>query len=322
MTNAPSVTRTELEVGHGVAVDVLTVDATTDGPTVAILGGVHGDELEGVAATRAVARRAATDLTAGRLLLVPIANPGAFAARTRSTPSDGANLARCFPGADGGTETERIADVLTRHVIADSDLLIDLHSAGVAYAMPVFCGCVGGTDELSQRSVAAATVFGAPLGWQHAAMNPGRSLSAALDGGLPAVYVEGGGGGALVGAELAIYIDGVLDVLGHLGNIAPRPARPPTSRWVIGGDGDVDASLGTSTAGWCVTAIAAGDVVAAGDLIAEVVDESAAVVERIVAPRAATVMMLRRHAEVAAGDGIVMLGPPIRSLVDLPPDES
>jgi predicted deacylase len=98
-------------------------------------------------------------------------------------------------------------------------------------------------------------------------------------------------------------------VLGHCATVAARPPRPPTSRWVIGGDGDVDASLATSTAGWCVTAVTAGDVVAEGDLIAEVIDADATVVERIVAPRPSTVMMLRRQAEVAAGDGVVMLGP-------------
>ena len=49
----------------------------------------------------------------------------------------------------------------------------------------------------------------------------------------------------------------------------------------------------------------------AGSPIAQTkaVDADATVVERVVAPRPATVMMLRRHAQVAAGDGIVMFGP-------------
>jgi predicted deacylase len=253
--------------------------------------------------------RVRADLAAGRLLVVPVANPPAFAARTRTTPSDGANLARCFPGRPDGNDTERIADVLAGQVIAPADLLIDLHSAGAAYSMPVFVGCVGGDGAVAERSVAAATVFGAPLGWQHAVMNPGRSLSVALDLGIPGIYVEGGGGAALVGAEVACYVDGVLDVLATGGQLAARPPRPPTSRWVIGGDGDVDASLSTPVAGWCVTAVAAGDSVVEGQVIAEVIDGDAEVAARVVAPRDATVMMLRRHAEVAAGDGIAMLGP-------------
>lgn len=309
--SAPTVHRHRLAAGADVTLELVTVESGVDGPTVAILGAVHGDELEGVAAARTVIRHAAAGLIAGRLLVVPVANPLAFAARTRTTPSDAANLARCFPGRADGTATERIADLLTREVIAPADLLIDLHSAGAAYSMPVFAGCLGGDDEVARRAVAAATVFGAPLGWQHAVMNPGRSLSVALDLGIPGIYVEGGGGAALVGSELVCYVDGTLAVLAAGGNLAPRPHRPPTSRWVLGGDGDVDASLDTPVAGWCVTAVAAGDSVNAGQLIAEIIDGDAEVVGRVVASRDATVMMLRRHADVAAGDGIAMLGPPV-----------
>src|SRR4051794_4881608 len=211
-----------LDAGRGVAVERIAVEAAVDGPTVAILGAVHGDELEGVAASRALARIAAASLVAGRALVGPIANPLAFVARTRTTPSDGGNLARSFPGVADGGDTERIAEVLTRGVIAGSDLLIDLHSAGAAYSMPVFVGCVGGDDDVSRRSVAAATVFGAPLGWEHAVMNRCRSLSAAQALGIPAIYVEGSGGAALTRADLVTYVDGVLDVLGSYGTIADR----------------------------------------------------------------------------------------------------
>ncbi len=102
MTAEPRVTRTTLDAGQGVALELVAVDGAVDGPTVAVFGAVHGDELEGVAASRAVARNVATALVAGRVLLVPVANPLAFATRTRTTPSDGANLARSFPGTRRG----------------------------------------------------------------------------------------------------------------------------------------------------------------------------------------------------------------------------
>ena len=227
---------------------LVTIEATTDGPTVAIFGAVHGDELEGVAATRAVARHvASTRWSAGRLLLVPVANPLAFATRTRTTPSDGANLARCFPGAVDGTDTERIADVLTRNVIAGCDLLIDLHSAGVAYSMPVFAGCVGGDTELARRSVDRGDGVRRSARLAARRYEPGtQPLGGARSRASPASTSRAAEAARSLGAELATYVDGVLDVLGHYGIIAARPSRPPTSRWVIGGDGDVDASLSTT----------------------------------------------------------------------------
>jgi predicted deacylase len=202
---------------------------------------------------------------------------------------------------------------LSRVVIAGSDLLVDLHSAGAAYSMPLFVGCAGGDDDVATRSRAAAELFGAPLGWLHATVQPGRSISTALALGVPAIYAEGGGGAALRRDEVACYVEGVERILCSLGNAAGRPTVARPTRWLLGGDGDVDASTGTAVGGWCVTAVRAGDEVATGDLVAEVIDEAGDVVERIVAPRRATVMMLRRHAEVRPGDGIVMYGPPLEA---------
>jgi predicted deacylase len=312
VTAAPSVATTSFDVGDGALVEVLTITAERSGPTVSVLGGVHGDELEGVAAARLLAGRLAGSLVAGRVRIVAVANPLAFAARSRVTPFDGSNLARCFPGRPDGTVTERIADVLTTVVISGSDLVIDLHSAGAAYSMPLFVGCLDGDDEVAKRSIAAATTFGAPLGWLHESIEPGRSTSAALALGIPVIYAEGGGGGALIRDEVLCYVDGVERILATSGSLSTRPTEPAPTTWLVGGDGNVDASMSASSNGWCLTAVRAGDQVSAGDLVAELIDSAGEVVERIEAPRSATVMMLRRRAEVVAGDGLVMYGPPAR----------
>ncbi|UWP79995.1 succinylglutamate desuccinylase/aspartoacylase family protein [Dactylosporangium fulvum] len=290
-----------LDVGDGTAVAVAELTGAADGPTVAVLGGVHGDELEGILAVRRLVGTFRP--VAGRVLAVAVANPPAHAASARTSPVDGGNLARAFPGRSGGTVTERIADALTRHVIAAADLLVDLHSAGRHYAMPFFAG------YCEPSGAAAAHAFGAPLVWAHDRVNPGRSLAAAAAHGVAAIYVEGSGGAALRRSEVDGYTDGVLRVLGQLGVAADPPAPAPVRRVVQGGDGDVDASVSAAVAGWCVTAVTAGDVVAAGTLVAEIVDEAGRVVQPVRAPRDGIVMMLRRTAVVAPGDGIAMLGP-------------
>ena len=70
----------------------------------------------------------------GTLLAVPIAHLAAFAAAMRTSPIDGVNLARVFPGDPAGTVTARLADKLFHEVVADADLLVDLHSGGVRLA--------------------------------------------------------------------------------------------------------------------------------------------------------------------------------------------
>ncbi len=293
----------QIDVGQ-TTLEVASLTGQGDGPTVALLGGVHGDELEGIAAVRAVSAhlRADTSAWSGRVLAVAVANPPAHAAFSRTSPLDDGNLARSFPGRPDGTVTERLADALTEQVIRGADLLIDLHSAGLNYAMPFFAGFADPAGS------AAAHAFGAGLIWAHDTLNPGRSLTAASSLGVASLYVEGAGGGSLRRHELVGYRDGVLRVLSHLGML---PARDPVGPQQIlrGGDGDVDSSVAASVPGWCVTAVRAGDRVGRGDLVAEILGGDGTTVQQITAPHDGTVMMLRRRAQVQPGDGIVMLGP-------------
>ena len=295
-----------IDVGEATVV-IRELAGSAAGATVALLGGVHGDELEGIAAVRAIVAHLSADPPqwSGRILAVAVANPPAHEAGTRTSPIDEGNLARSFPGRADGTVTERIADVLAQRVIRNADLLIDLHSAGLNYAMPFFAGFSDPTGG------PAAHAFGAPLLWAHDQLNPGRSLTTASSYGVPSIYVEGGGGGSLRRSELLGYRDGVLRVLGRLGMLAAAdvPAGSGPQRILRGGDGDVDSSVSASVSGWCVTAVRAGDQVRRGDLVAEILDGDGLPAEEISAPHDGTVMMLRRRAEVEPGIGIVMLGP-------------
>jgi len=300
-----------VDLGDGHALEIHEISGAGPGPVLAVLGGVHGDELEGVTAARLLLRHlreAGQSALRGTARIVPVSNPPAFAARQRSSPADGANLARVFPGRPAGSVTERIASVITEQVIAGADLLIDLHSAGARYEMPVFAGYV--VDPVTgQRARAACVAFGAPVLWEHVGTNPGRSMSAAAMLGVPSIYVEGSGGGGLIGSDLDIYCHGLLRIMHWLGmtDTAPGPAEPPTL--LTGGDGNTDASLPCSVAGFCVTRVRSGALVATGTPLADILDDDGLVAEQIRSPQEGIVMMLRRSAEVNPGDGIVMLGP-------------
>ena len=112
----------------------------SDGPTLSVVGGVHGDEFEGVAACLALAEGLVGTAIAGRVRLVPVAHEAAHRASLRSSPVDGRNLARTFPGDAAGEPTERLAAAIRTEVILGSDVFVDLHSAGTAYAMPLLVG--------------------------------------------------------------------------------------------------------------------------------------------------------------------------------------
>ena len=126
--------------------EIISVTSQHDGPTVAILAGIHGDEYEGVIAALSLARELPGELLSGTVKIVSPAHPAAWQSCSRISPIDDANLARVFPGYQNGSATEQVAHVITEQVIKHADVLIDLHSAGTNFDMPFLCGFNAGAN--------------------------------------------------------------------------------------------------------------------------------------------------------------------------------
>ena len=77
---------------------VLLVRGRNAGKTLVVFAGVHGDEYEGVRAILDLYEELDPDAMSGDFLAVPVANPPAFWAATRTSPLDEKNMARVFPG--------------------------------------------------------------------------------------------------------------------------------------------------------------------------------------------------------------------------------
>lgn len=281
---------------------LMVLSGRTAGPTLALLAGVHGDEDEGVLAVQLVLDRLDDMEFRGTVKAVAPAHPAAWAAQSRISPLDGANLARCFPGARGAEATSELAADLTQHLINDADLLIDLHSAGLFYRMPLFCGFARGNPaaEASRRAVEA---FGTPLIWAHPETAPGRSLSVASESGIPALYAECSGGGAIRRHELDAYVDGVLSVMSDLEMLSDRPRsmNRGTPQWVYG-SGDLDQGAAAAHDGLFVSATDAGALLQVNDEVGRLYDYRGRLLDVVRAPQQGVVMFLRSHARTRAGD--------------------
>ena len=126
--------------------------ARQPGPFTLITAGIHGDEYEGPAAVAAfVETLSSSSGLAGSVAAIPVANPMAWRASQRTSPDDGLNLARTFPGRADGSPTERLAAALFELAI-EADYLIDLHSGGVEYLFFPMTGFYG-VAELSNPSL-------------------------------------------------------------------------------------------------------------------------------------------------------------------------
>jgi predicted deacylase len=285
-----------------------------DGPTVSVVGGVHGDEFEGVVACLRLAEELAAVQLRGRLRLVPVAHEVAHVASTRSSPRDGLNLARTFPGDPDGQPTERLADALRRHVIEGSDLFVDLHSAGTAYAMPLLVGWTDDGCTTCMAGARAAEAFAAPVLWRSPGpVPPGRTLSAAHAAGIPSIYAEAEGGGTVTAGHVDAYVAGMRRVLASIGMLAAAEAQPasggPPRRLV--GEGNLDLPAMTAPLdGVCEMFVGPLDDVTAGQVVARVIDPVTGESAEVRAAAPGVVVLARRGARVARSENLVVLAEP------------
>ena len=162
---------------------VRVIAGVGDGPRLLVLAGVHGDEYEPMEAVRRLARRLESLPFRGSVTLVPVANPTAFAAATR-TGSDGLDMARSFPGDPHGSPTLQAAHAVTT-MLRRADCLIDLHTGGRAMRVLPMTGYTLHPDPRildMQRRLARS--FGLPVIWGTTPTLERRSLSAARDLGV------------------------------------------------------------------------------------------------------------------------------------------
>lgn len=307
-----------LVVPGGGTVRVVELRGGDAGPTVVLLGGVHGDEPEGTVAIRRLLAGLRPGEVRGRVRAVAVAHPAAHNAGSRCSPRDGLNLARVFPGDAEGPPTSRLARLLTDEVIGGADLLVDLHSAGRGLAMPRFCGYVAGATAIGGRAATAARAFGGDLVWEHDSCGPGRSLSVAGALGIPALYVECEGGGAVRGTDVDAYVDGVRRVLRWMGVVPGGAPRGRRHLLVRGGAGDVDAGVVAPASGVLVTRTRVGARVPRGGVLAEVDGERGTPCAVVTAPEDGVVMLLRRAVRVGAGETVALVAPAARVVAPRP----
>ncbi len=219
------------------------------GPTAILQGGNHGDEYEGPITLGELIRELDPGLVSGRIIFLPAINVPAVLAGRRTSPVDGLNLNRTFPGDAKGTITQQISAYVTEVIFPLGDAYLDLHSGGSSLDILPSAIIEPAPDaEHHKRNIAAALAFDAPLTVVIDNLGePRTSTAASVRAGLTTLGTEMAGAGTVSIDALAICRRGVRNVLGHLGILAPagKPAgtKARTLLRIPGRDGFVLATM-------------------------------------------------------------------------------
>ena len=283
------------------SIPILVVKGTKPGKTIAVFGGVHGDEYHGPQGVRDLYNSLNPDELNGAFIGVPHSNIPAFNAGTRISPVDGLNLARIFPGNPNGSLTEKISHYLGVNIIQGSDFFIDLHDSGSYMSMPLLIGYYSGPNQIGRQSKNAAFVFGTDVVWGHPEVSEGRSISYAHNLGIPWLYAECPGGGWLNLYQVEKYISGVKNVMEMLGIISFETNIFTPKHYLIG-SGDVDKSIATNRKGYLLPEVDLLQQVTKGQTLGKVISFSGEEIETIKSNATGVVICMRKTPSVKPGD--------------------
>lgn len=205
-----------------------------DGPTVCLMAGNHGDEYEAQIALTKLCRDLQTSDIRGRLIIITMANFPAADAGLRTSPIDGGNLNRLFPGDAHGSPSEMIAHYYEEELIPMCDYFFDFHSGGSSlFYPPTFLRGLGHSANESQMLKNLQAAFDAPYAWVFTSGGGRKStartaMGAAGRKGAITVMAELGGGGAVSRDILAITergINAMLHIVGMLLDYVHTPSK-------------------------------------------------------------------------------------------------
>jgi hypothetical protein len=232
------------ESAYGFIPIPIVVVRNGDGPTALLMSGNHGDEYEGQVALCRLAQELTPSMIKGRVIIFPMANFPAGMAGRRTSPIDGGNLNRMFPGDPDGTVTQQIAYFISSVLLPMTDVSVDLHSGGSSLMyVPSALARIPEEAEHRARVLRFIKAFASPVAYLSTASQgtgDDRTFSGLMiERGKVAIGTELGGSGTVTPAALSMAERGIRNVLVEMGILpagAHRPGEVPTRLLEVGGN--------------------------------------------------------------------------------------
>jgi predicted deacylase len=198
----------KLPSGTRIFIHLHVYRSSAPGPTMLVLGGLHGDEINGVEIVRrGISSGLFSAVKAGSIIAIPLLNVHGFINFSREVP-DGKDVNRSFPGTLSGSLASRVARTLTKKVLPSVDFVIDYHTGGGSrYNYPQIRFS---KDDVQSEML--ARYFGAPYIIQKGLIS-GTLRKVCKNMGIPVVVYEGGEALRFDGLSIDFGLDGLKRVM-------------------------------------------------------------------------------------------------------------
>lgn len=296
----------ETSIGQYWYVPVLVAKGAKPGKRVLIVAGVHGDELNPVAAVQETFALLDPTKMTGVAIGIMGASPPSLQNITRTWKINdlgGAqiNPNRTWPGREDGNTVERHSWLITHKLIKGNvDAAIDHHTGGTGTDFAKFLFVYADSPE----SIRLAKLFPA----EQIMLDPGYpgTLEYSLvKAGIPAVTTELGGARKFVPEMVKLGVDGNMNVLIHYG-VVSAPMRPTSADTNVFIGNDL-ASLRGVAGGYLTLLVKLNDAVTKGQRVAVQRNSFGDVVHEYLAPADGRVAIIGSDAASERGSEILTL---------------
>lgn len=278
-----------------------------DGKRIAIVTGIHGDELEG----QYICYRLVRTITAnmknlkGTVDIYPAVNPLGMESASRAVPITGMDMNKLFPGTNGGAFAESIAKTLVED-IRGADICVDIHSSNIFIReIPQ----VRVRTSQSENLLHYAKMLNTDLIWVHesGAVGDGSLAETLITENIPTLAVEMGVGQRIDPEYCELLLHGLFNLMNKMGIWAAE--EHGISHPMISTDGSVSV-IRAGSSGIFIPCEEHTNWVAKGSVIGEIVTPITGTVEQeITAPIDGVIFSLREYPIVYEGSVIArMLG--------------
>jgi uncharacterized protein len=271
--------------------------ASEDGPVLALIAGMHGDEINGMEIVRRILERGLHQVKRGTVVCMPVINVYGFLNYSRDVP-DGKDVNRSFPGTRNGSLASRVAYHLMNDVIPFIDCGIDFHTGG---AMRTNYPQIRAVLR-EPTNVDLANAFGAPFTID-APFKPSSLRREASRKGKNIIVYEGGESLRFDLQAIEEGVEGTLRLMKYLNMIdwAPAPKEENKVIWTT-------SWVRAKHAGLFQPNVKCGQLVNKGEWVGTITDPFGEFKEQVKAHVTAYVIGLNNGPVINAGDALMHLG--------------
>lgn len=277
-----------------------------DGPRLAVVSGIHGDELEGLYVCQQLAawlqdsERERPGALRGCIEIYPALNPVGVDSLQRFVPVFDTDLNRSFPGRTDGLLPQRIA-AAAMHSLAGADLVLDVHASNIFLReIPQ----VRIHQEFAATLVPLAADANIDVIWVHGALTVlEATIAYSLNStGTPCLVVEMGVGMRVTPVFTQQLLIGILHLARRLGVLAADVALPERTHAAITADDDNVVYLNADTSGLFIPVVEHWRSVHEGQLLGRIVSpHHGDVLSEVVSPVSGVLFTLREYPVVYEG---------------------